>query len=189
MTLMKPGSIVIVATAMLVIGSLDGRAQLAAPPISSPIYKNIFSLGGSVGFPYKQDDTWFWGVSTSYTRLIKIPWSASIGFSYDRGISKPSGEPKSVTNGFTMFSTINYTFLKVITASTGFGKVIISDNNNNSSLNFTNGDWIAGLALGVSLPDIPWTVRDSVGVGVSWLWDFNEEEPSVSLDLSFGWSF
>lgn len=186
---MKLGSIIILAAAILMISALDGRAQIVAPPISTPIYKNFFSIGGSAGLPYKQDDTWFWSVSASYTRLIKMPWSATIGMSFDQGRSNPSGEPKSVVNGFSLFSTINYSFLKVLTASTGFGKVIITDNNDNSDIKFTDGDWITGLALGVSLPDLPFTARDSVGLGVSWLWNINEEEPSLSLDLSIGWSF
>jgi len=186
----KLSSITILAAALLVFSVSEAHSQISAPPINAtPIYKNVFSLTGSLGFPYKQDDTWFWSVSAGYTRIIKIPFSASIGIAYDQVLSNPSGEPKTVINGFSLYSTINYSFLKVLTASTGLGKVIINDDNDKSELEFTDGNWLTGIALGVSLPDLPFTVRDSVTLGASWLWNINDEEPSLSLDIGFGWSF
>lgn len=188
--IIRTWKIVILVEVLLVISAMSGRAQIVAPPIqSTQIYKNVFGFGGSVGFPYKQDDVWFWGLNVNYSRVIKMPWSATIGFSYNQTISKPSGEPKSVINDFNLFSGINYSFFKVLTASTGIGKVVISDNNEKSDLKFTDGDWITGIALGISLPDLPFTERDTVGLGISWIWDITKEQPSLGLDLSLGWSF
>jgi len=69
------------------------------------------------------------------------------------------------------------------------GKGFLDDDNKDNKLEFTNGDLGTGIALGIKLPDFPWTDRDSIVLSAAWEWNITEKEPSVSIDLTFGWSF
>jgi hypothetical protein len=90
-------------------------------------------------------------------------------------------------NTFTGVATVDYSFLRWLTVSTGIGKGFASDDK--GSLRFEDGDWSTGVSFGISLPDLPFTARDSVSLSLAWEWNITESDPSVSMDISFGWSF
>ncbi len=56
-------------------------------------------------------------------------------------------------------------------------------------MRFTNGDLATGIVLGLATPGLPRYVRDSIGISVAYEYNFDENETSLSLDVTFGWSF
>ena len=77
---------------------------------------------------------------------------------------------------------MNYVLSRLLTLTTGLGKGFLDDDNRDREMRFTSGDLGTGLALGINLPDL-------LGLSVAWEWNITQKEPTVSVDLTFGWSF
>ncbi len=167
---------------MLLACSSMARAQIIAPAIDpEDPEKNIMAAGVSVGTPYLRDAV-FWGLSADYTRVIASRWSASFALTYDQEHDRPANRPSKTVNTFTAVGTVNYVLSRLLTLTTGLGKGFLDDDNRDREMRFTSGDLGTGLALGINLPDL-------LGLSVAWEWNITQKEPTVSVDLTFGWSF
>ena len=180
---------ILVPVATLLIASSTATAQVSAPAINRDAsFYNSIGIGVSVGSPYERD-AWFWGLSADYTRLISGPWSASASLTFDQESDRVDSHSESVVNTFTLVLTVNWSAARWATLTTGLGKGFLDDDNSSGNLEFTDGDWGTGIALGISLPDLPFTVRDAVGLSIAWEYNLTQREPIVSSDLAFSWSF
>ena len=181
--------VTLLATAMLAVGASGAAAQIRAPAINrDAVFNHSIGVGVSVGSPYERD-AWFWGLAADYTRLIAPPWSVSASLTYDRESNTTGGQTELVVNTFSLVLTVNWSAARWVTLTTGLGKGFLDDANSSGGLEFTDGDWGTGIAAGISLPDLPFTVRDAVTLSVSWEYNLTIREPLVSTDLAFGWSF
>ena len=185
---MRP-RIVLVGTLALLAGGSAVRAQISAPAINRRgAFHNSVGVGASVGTPYERD-AYFWGLSADYTRVIGLPWSVTASITFDQEHDQPQGAPKTVVNTFTFVLTINWSVARWVTLTTGLGKGFLDDDNPAKQLEFTSGDWSTGLAVGVSLPDLPFTVRDAFTLSAAWEYNLTKSEPMLSVDLGGSWSF
>ena len=185
---MRP-RIVLVGTLALLASGSAARAQISAPAINRDVaFRNSVGVGVSVGSPY-QRDAYFWGLTADYTRVIGLPWSVTASITFDQEHEQPEGAPKTVVNTFTFVATINWSGTHWVTLTTGLGKGFLDDDNPAKRLELTNGDWSTGLAVGISLPDLPFTVRDAFTLSVAWEYNFTKNEPILSTDLGASWSF
>ena len=182
--------IALLATLASLAGVSTARAQISAPAINrDAVFDNSVGLGVSVGTPYTRD-AYFWGLSADYVRVIKLPWSVAASIMFDREHDKPQGDPETVVNTFTFALTVNWSAARWATLTTGLAKGFLDDDNPNQRLEFiTNGDWSTGLSLGISLPDLPFTVRDAFTLSAAWEYNLTKREPILSVDLGASWSF
>ena len=159
------------------------QAQIHAPAVNLELgFKNVVAFGGSVGSPYTRD-AYFWGVTADYTRLLDRRWSTTLSLAFDREFERRQAQPTKLVNTLTVIGTFNYGLTRWLTATTGLGKGIVDDDNRDRKMRFTDGDWSTGVALGFSLPDLPFTNRDAVVFSTAWEWNITQAEPSVSVDL------
>jgi hypothetical protein len=181
---------VVLAGTLAILACASGaRAQISAPAINRDVdFHNSIGAGASVGSPY-QRDAYFWGLTVDYNRVIHLPWSVSASIAFDQEHEQPEAGPKAVVNSFTFVLTISWSAARWVTLTTGLGKGFLDDDNAANTLEFTSGDWGTGLAVGLSLPDLPFTPRDAFTLSAAWEWNITKSEPIVSTDLGFSWSF
>ncbi len=185
---MRARSTLLTAAILLFIAS-GASAQVRAPAINrDAAFDNSIGVGVSVGSPYERD-AWFWGLTADYTRLLAPPWSMSVSLAYDQESDSSGNQAEQIVNTFTLVATVNWSAARWVTLTTGLGKGFLDDAGSSGALGFTDGDWGTGIAAGISLPNLPFTVRDAVTLSVSWEYNLTNREPVVSTDLAFGWSF
>lgn len=163
-------------------GVEESAAQISAPAIDRDApTTNLVSVGASVGTPYRRDAV-FWGLSTDYTRVVNPRWSFSAALTYDQEHDRRKDGSSGTVNSFTAVGTVNYTVLSRLTLTTGLGRGFLNDDNPERDLRFTGGDVGTGVAGGVALPG-RW------GLSVAWEWNITQKEPSISVDVTYGWGF
>ena len=69
------------------------------------------------------------------------------------------------------------------------GKGFASTDNSKKEMKFNSGDWATGIFLVLGTPGFPFLERDSIALLLNYEYNLSEDETSVSVDLSFGWSF
>ena len=170
----------------------SAQAQISAPHINwetqedGHLFRHNFGTSISTGTPYERD-AYFWGFAANYTYLIGFPWSCTFAIAYDQEIDRPSGKPKEISNTLTAIVTGDYSPTQWLTVSSGIGKGFADDSN--GSFNFHDGDWATGISMAMSVPESRFEVLESVSLSFSWEWNISQQEPSVSCDLGYSWSF
>jgi len=74
-------------------------------------------------------------------------------------------------------------------SATGLGKGFADTDRPAETMRFANGDLGTGVSLGFSAPGLPLFARDSVGFSIVYEYNLSQREPSLSIDITFGWSF
>lgn len=100
-----------------------------------------------------------------------------------------SDKPNIEMDSFTVAGMLSYSALNWLSASTGVGKGFANTDNSKEELKFTSGDWATGIILVPGTPDLPFLERDSIALSLYYEYNLSQDETSVSVDLSFGWSF
>ena len=163
-------------------------AQIHTPPRPSPQYMNSVGGSASVGSFYNKG-SYFFGAGFDYGRVLKGPWSFGLGVSWDREIEKPFDKPSKQVNSWTFIPTITYLLNSHFSLTTGVGQGFADDDSPERRMRFKKGSLGTGVALGISLPDIPFLERDAIGLSVAWEYSFGEKQPSISIDLAMSFGF
>lgn len=151
------------------------------------------NLGVSVSYGLvldKQAD--FWGLSTSYVRLINEKWSIAVSLAYDQenDQTQSGADPNGkITNSFTFIGSITYSLAPNFSLTTGLSKGFLDDSNTSKNLSLTDGDWGTGIAAGYILPIFNNWKRAAFNLSPALEYNISSNEWTVSLDLGYGISF
>ena len=108
---------------------------------------------------------------------------------WDRETEYFSDKPNIEVESFTAAGMLSYSVLDCLSASTGVGKGLANTDNSKKEMKFTSGDWATGIFHVLGTPGLPFLERDSIALSLNYEYNLSEDETSVSVDLSFGWSF
>ncbi len=170
------------------VASADAWAQISAPARPAGEYKNAFSFGLSYG-AQNDRDAWFWGWSADYNRQLPGRWIAAAAIAWDEETERFDDRPNQIVRTFTAIGSVSYELSRRFSLTTGLGKGFADSDNPSGSMRFTDGDLGTGIVLGFATPGLPRYVRDSIGISVAYEYNIDQKETSLSLDVTFGWSF
>ena len=112
-----------------------------------------------------------------------------LGVTWDREFVRLDASPSKQINPFAFIPTVNFALKQRFSLTFGIGQGFADDDNPDRSLRFTRGCLATGIVLGISLPDLPQFVRDSVTWSISWEYTFDEAQPSLSVDQGMSFDF
>ena len=139
------------------------------------------SAGASIGSNY-QNDSFFWGLSADYSRLVAERWSVSASVTFDRDREPQPAMSDKVVDTYALIVTGNYQFAERWSITTGIARDFADNDNPEEKLKVAWGDWSTGVAFG-------YAPNDSVGLSFSWEWNITDREPAISMDVTYQWGF
>ena len=164
---------------------VDAAAQISPPPRVAADYVN--SVGFGISYGEKTDkDADFWGWSVEYGRLLTETWTAGLSVTWDEETERFVDRPDSAVRSYNLIGTISYNVTPRFSLTTGLAKEFANDSNSSGSMKFTGGDISTGVSLGYSWP---LNKRNSIGASFAYEYNLSQNEPSVSVDVTLGWSF
>jgi hypothetical protein len=170
------------------ISAQTASAQIrSTPPSKFPEFNNAIGMGISYG-PFIGRDATFWGLAVDYTRRLPHGWSVAASLAYDMDTERfEDGSTKKI-QALNAVGIVNYSFDK-FTLTTGLSKGFANDDNLDRSFQLASGDWGTGIVFGISLPDLPWTARDVLGLSVGYEYNLSQKEADISFDFGIGFAF
>ena len=163
----------------------DAEAQIKTPPRATPDYVNAAGFGLSYGEISKREAD-FWGWSLNYSRLLNDLWTAGLSLTWDEETEQFIDRPDKSVRSYTLIGTISYSLTQNFSLTTGLAHGIADDDNATGTMKFKSGNVSTGLSLGYSWP---LNKRNSTSASLAYEYNISENEPSVSVDVSLGWSF
>ena len=168
---------------LLFLGS-TAQAGFQLRPIN-PAYSNEIGLGLSYGIKLSKD-AMFWGYSPDYVRVLSSDWLLNISFAYDKETETKESK-KEVTETWTPSVMFGYQATPTLAIGLGIGHGLF-DNKDGAgwnSVKFGN-DLSVAIATAVSL----WSDdRNGIAISISLEYNISDNEPSISTDLGYGFSF
>jgi len=128
----------------------------------------------------------FAGVTVNYGEVINpgLSWAAAIAWDNQRK-NLDLGSVERI-NTFTAIATVGYIVNDLFDVSFGIGKGFIDDDNAGEKFELVNGDFSVGGSAGWTF----WTQgRRLLNLSTSLEYNFDQREPSISMDLGYGISF
>ena len=173
---------------VLLAWSTPAPAQMASAPPPQGEYNKSVSFGISYG---EQNDrnAEFWGWSIDYSRDLNDRWYAGVGLTWDRETDHPVNKPAKEVDTYTLVGTINYKLTSWMSLTTGIGRGIADNDNAGKNMKWKSGDWGTGIAAGFALPGFSSSGRDGTGFSIAYEYNLSEKETSISVDLSWAFSF
>ncbi len=175
---------VVLATGGLFPGS-TAVAQIATPPRATEAYVNGVGAGLSIGEQVNRDAT-FWGWSVEYSRYLSDRWTFGTALTWDEETEEFPDKPDAVTATFTAVASISYSVTDRFSLTTGLGKGFANDDNPEGKMKFSNGDLGTGIVAGYAFPI---SNRRSISASLAYEFNLTQNERSISVDVSYGWSF
>ena len=160
-------------------------AQISTPPRTTADYVNALGVGLSYG-EQNDKDADFWGWSADYSRWLSRRWVLGLTLAWDEETERRIAQPDKVVRSYTVIGQVSYNLTPQFSLTTGLGQEIAADDNASGTMKFKNGDVSTGLALGYT-----WllSTRNSLGMSLAYEYNISESETSISVDVTFGWSF
>lgn len=179
----------IACTALWLVAVGSAHAQLATPVAPKEGFKNAAAFGVSYGV--QQDrDAYFWGFSGDYSRALGGRWFVAGALTWDRETEHVDDAPDPpAVDSFTAVGTVSYGVNDWFSITTGLGKGFADNDNPDRAMRFANGDLGTGIAFAFATPGLRHVARDTIGFSVSYEYNFAQSEASISVDVTFGWSF
>ncbi len=168
---------------------INVQAQISAPPRVAPEYDNAIGFSLSYGGKNNDRDAQFWGWSVDYSRVLGRRWVAGAALAWDEETERFDSRPDKTVRTFPAIGTVSYNLSERFSLTTGLGKGFADTDNPSGSMRFTSGDLGTVIALGFATPGLPHFTRDSIGVSLAYEYNGSQKETTVSLDVTFGWSF
>ena len=163
-------------------------AAVAAPMMPRDNFNNSISGGLSVGVVSGRDAD-FWGWSAEYGRRIGAKWSLGLGLAWDRETESFTDKPNKEIATYTASGTVSYALSKRWALTTGLGFGIADDDNPAQDMEFSNGDVSTALIATYATAGLPFFEQDAVSFSLAAEYNISQREPSVSIDVLFGWSY
>ena len=163
----------------------DAEARISTPPRTTADYVNAVGFGLSYG-EISDREADFWGWSLDYSRLLNDSWTAALSLTWDEETEQFIDRPDKSVRSYTLIGTISYNLTQNFSLTTGLAHGIADDDNATGSMKLKSGNVSTGLSLGYSWP---LNKRNSIGASLAYEYNISENEPSVSIDVSLGWSF
>ena len=163
----------------------DAGAQIKMPPRATSDYVNAAGFGLSYG-EISDREADFWGWSANYSRLLSDRWTAGLSLTWDEETEQFIDRPDKSVRSYNLIGTISYNLTQNFSLTTGLAQGIADDDNATGTIKFKSGNVSTGLSLGYSWP---LSKRNSIGASLAYEYNISENEPSVSIDVSLGWSF
>ena len=178
-------SLVLVALIVVLGFGTTASAQAMSNVVTG--FKNSWAVAGSYGQTFDQD-SWLWGISTDYTRVIAGGWMVNASIAYDQETTTKQDQPDEIDNTFTLQLAAGYPLSKRFVVGGGIAKGIIDNKEGQPQWNWKkfSDDWTVG-ALAVYTYWIKG--RHSLDVTGTLEYRVNEKKPAWSFDLGYGYSF
>jgi len=163
-------------------------AAVSAPTMPIDNYNNSISGGLSVGVVSGRDAD-FWGWSAEYGRRIARKWSLGLGLAWDRETESFADKPTKEIATYTASGTVSYALSNRLALTTGLGFGIADDDNPTGDMEFTNGDVSTALIVTYATGGLSFFEQDAISFSLAAEYNISQREPSVSIDVLFGWSY
>ena len=180
------GISVVLAAISLIPGLANAAVGGGSPPTGD--YNNSISFGVSRGEVVSRD-AGFWGWSIAYSRRLPRGWMYDASIMWDRETEKRPMTADKVVDSYTVAATLGYGFNDWFAVTAGAGKGFASNDNTEKSMRFQAGDISVGLIGIVTTGGFKFWDRDAISVSFSYEYNVSQSEPSVSMDITFGWSY
>ena len=166
----------------------NALAAVAAPAMPLDNYSNSISGGLSAGVVSGRDAD-FWGWSAEYGRRVSKKWSLGLGLAWDRETEWFADKRDKEIASYTVSGTVSYALTNSVALTTGLGFGIADDDNPAGDMEFSNGDVSTALIATYATGGLPFFEQDSISFSASAEYNISQREPSVSIDVLFGWSY
>ena len=160
-------------------------AEIPTPPRGPADSLNAIAVGISYG-EQTDNDADFRGWSIDYGRLLNETWAAGLSIAWDEETERFPERPSKIVRSYHLVGAISYNLSARFALTAGIAKQIADDDNDSRSMKLGSGDTAAGVSAGYTLPI---NLRNSIGASVAWEYNLSQNEPSVSIHLTFGWGF
>ena len=150
-------------------------------------YKNTWAAAGSYGGTF-DGQSWFWGVSSDYTRLINKRWIINGSLAFDQETTRVFNSPSRIDNTFSLQLASGYLVNRRLGIGAGFAKGVLSNQQGNGSWNWESfgKDWATGL---LAMYTFWFQGPHSLDITGALEYRINEQRWSYSLDIGYGYSF
>lgn len=148
-------------------------------------YKNEIGVGASYGIKL-DNDAWFWGYAPDYVRVLNERWLVNLSIAYDEETESKDGGTR-LTESWTPSVMIGYQVGPKLAVGAGFGHGLRTNEDGSGWKSVSLGDDLS--VAGAFALSIWNNGRHGLSLSVSLEYNISDNDPSISTDIGYGWSF